>query len=82
MTRVEAQKAALMAMEMSGKTVGQMWADLRRESGHPPSRRQKPTWSDVHDWVTALILDAAAEDLKRKPLWVLVVVQQRELAHG
>ncbi|WP_042443167.1 hypothetical protein [Azospirillum sp. B510] len=82
MTRAEAQKLALVAMEMSGKTVGQMWADLRQQSGHPPSRRQKPTWSDVHDWVTALILDAAREDLKRKPQWVAIVIMRKELAHG
>lgn len=82
MTRADAQTLALTAMEMSGKTVGQMWADLRQQSGHPPSRRQRPTWSDVHDWVTALILDAAAEDLLRKPQWVLVVIHEREMAHA
>ncbi|WP_448207272.1 hypothetical protein [Azospirillum sp. sgz302134] len=81
MNRARAQLIALTAMEMSGKTVGQMWAELREQSGHPPSKRQRPTWSDVHDWVTALVLDAAAEDLKRKPQWVLVVIQ-RELAHA
>lgn len=81
MNRARAQLIALTAMELSGLTVGQMWSELRAQAGHAPSRRQKPTWSDVHDWVTNLVLDAVAEDLKRKPQWVLVVVQ-RELAHA
>lgn len=82
MTRAEAQLVALTAMECSGLTVGQMWAELRRDSGHPPSKRQKPTYSDVHDWVTALVLDAAAEDLKRKPHWLLVVLHRRGAVHA
>lgn len=82
MTRAEAQAIALTAMEMSGLTVPQMWAALRRNAGFRPSRRAcRATWSDVWDWVTALVLDAAAEDRARGPRWVLAVVRQ-QVRHG
>lgn len=83
MTREQAQVIALSAMELSGKPVEQLWAELRRSQGHRPSRRpMRVTWSDVWDWATLLVLDAAeAQARARAPRW-LVVVLERRLAHG
>jgi hypothetical protein len=81
-TRVQAQAVALTAMELAGRTVPEMWAELRRAAGFRPSRKAcRATWSDVHDWVTLLVLDAAAEARVRAPRWLLVVVREMR-AHG
>lgn len=57
----DARLWAFVLMEASGLTVGQMWAALAPYLSRRDARRRRPTWSEVHERLTDLLLCAAAE---------------------
>lgn len=73
----DARFAAFLLMEASGLPVGQMWTALSPYLARRDARRRRPTWSDVHERLTDLLLGAAeyrdAGDVRR----VLIVFQGR-----
>ena len=68
-----ARYAAFCLMEASGLPVGQMWAALQPYLSRRDARRRRPTWSDVHDRLTDLLLCAAEYEAETDVRQILVV---------